>query len=115
MKIKIITICIISILTIYGLTRSSDIFFGAPVSFFVKNESTARIAVVGNAQYSKEIFINGDETMINTQGDFKYEFSPLPGVNIITLETKDTFGNTQKKTHTFVYKNNEQVIKTAQR
>lgn len=114
MKIKIVTICIISILTIYGLARSSDIFFGAKVTFAVKNESTARMAITGNAKYSKEIFINGDETMVNTQGDFKYEFSPLPGVNIVTLVTKDTFGNTQKKTHTFVY-NNMQEIKTAQR
>lgn len=114
MKIKIITISIISFFVIYGFTRASDIFFGSPFSFTMTQESSTRMAVVGNAQYSKQIRINGDETRVSTLGDFKYDFSPLPGLNIVTLETKDIFGNSQEKTYSFVY-NNELGIKTAQK
>jgi hypothetical protein len=114
MKIKIITVSIITFFIVYGLARSSDIFLGSPFHFSLSKESSTRMAIVGNAKFSKHILINGDETMVDTAGDFKYEFSPLPGVNVVTIETKDSFGNYREETHSFVY-NNEQGIKTAQK
>ncbi len=118
MKIKFITLFIICLCIIYGGFKASDIVFGSPVSFSLQKETDTRIAIQGNAKYSKQIFINGDETMITTDGDFKYAFSPTPGINIISIQTKDTFGNSQEKVHSFVYNsfiyNNGQSTKTAQ-
>lgn len=103
------------IFAIYGFFRAHDIFFGSAVTFDVKQASTSRMTMTGVAKHNRELFINGENVSISPTGDFLYDFSPLSGLNIVTIEGKDTFGNVQKKTHTFVYKNNEQFQKTAQR
>jgi hypothetical protein len=118
MKIKSITTFIICLCIVYGVFKASDLLFGSPFHFSIEKESDTRMVVEGNAKYSKEILINGSETMVTTTGDFKYEFSPTPGINTISIQTKDTFGNSQEKVHSFVYDsfiyNNGQSTKTAQ-
>lgn len=114
MKFKVVALSIITVFVAYGFFKSHDIFFGSPVTFSLKKASTSRMVVEGNAQNNREILINGDKTPTNMQGDFVYDFSPLPGLNVVTIETKDSFGNKKEKTYSFVY-NNEQGTKTAQR
>ncbi len=114
MKFKIIALTIITVFVFYGVFKSRDIFFGSPVEFSLEKASTSRMRVEGKAKNSKEILINGDKTYTNMSGDFLYDFSPLPGLNVVTIETKDSFGNRKEKVYSFVY-NNEQGTKTAQR
>ncbi len=114
MKFKIVALTIITVFVVYGFFQSYDIFFGSAVTFDLKKTSTSRMAIEGNAKNNREIFINGDQTYTNMQGDFIYDFSPLPGLNVITVQTQDNFGNKKEKIYSFVY-NNEQGTKTAQR
>ncbi len=114
MKFKVVAFSIIIVFVAYGFFKSHDIFFGSPVHFVLKKASVSRMIVEGNAQYNKEILINGEKTPTNLRGDFLYDFSPLPGLNVVTVTTKDVFGNKKEKIYSFVY-NNEQGTKTAQR
>ena len=114
MKFKIVALSIITVFVAYGFLQSHDIFFGSAVTFNLKKASTSRMVIEGNAKNNREIFINGAQTFTNMQGDFTYDFSPLPGLNVVTVKTEDSFGNRKEKIYSFVY-NNEQGTKTAQR
>ncbi len=114
MKFKIIALTIITVFIFYGAFKSRDIFLGSPVTFSLEKASTSRMRIEGKAKNNREILINGDKTYTNMKGDFLYDFSPLPGLNVITVVIKDSFGNKTEKIYSFVH-TNESGTKTAQR
>jgi hypothetical protein len=114
MKTKNIALFFVIIFVVYGFLKVHDIFFGSKFSYQIKPKSNLRISVVGNAKHSRDLMINGEKTTINLNGDFEYEFIPMNGLNVLTIQNKDSFGKIKEKTYSFVYKNSEHS-KTAQR
>lgn len=90
----------------YGISKGIHIFTGQELKFSI-NKQSALYSISGIFPHAKEVIINGTGLETTEEGSFSYDFSPLDGLNIVTVTGKDSFGNIKQKTFSFIYSNNE--------
>lgn len=105
-----LSILIIGFLT-YGVAKSIHIFRGESVNVSINTSKETLYTLSGIAPHTKSLLVNGTPVSTNLEGDFTYDFSPLPGFNVMTVESTDIFGNNKEKVYSFVYNNaNKSVV-----
>lgn len=112
---KIIKIALLSIfflfIVIYALFRSSDLLFGVKiknVNITDGAKTTESIVhITGNARHAQNLTLNGRAISIDKEGDFDDTIALLLGYNIITIDAKDKFGNTDYKEYRLIYEKPE--------
>ena len=106
---KISIIILIASFTSYGISKGIHIFTGQKLHISMDTTKPLLYSLSGKLPHAEEITVNGT-TMPKTQdGTFTYSFSPLGGLNIVTVNGRDAFGNTKTKTFSFIYNNKEAV------
>jgi hypothetical protein len=108
--LKIIGFTIFSISIIgYAIFSSKNLIFGVKIkNVNIKDGeqvSEKLLKISGNAKNAVDLTLNGQKIWIDPQGDFKESIVLLPGFNIINLEAKDKFGNSDKKNYQLVHPN----------
>ena len=63
------------------------------------------LEVSGNAKNAINVSLNSSEVAIDQSGNFKETIALSPGYNIVTLEAKDKFGNSDENHYKIIYKN----------
>lgn len=90
-----------SLILIYAFFRSYDLVFGVKIkNINILNGETMTASVInisGNAKNAINLVLNGREIPIDKKGDFSEKIALLPGYNIINIEARDKFGNSDKK------------------
>ena len=104
-----LSILIVGFLT-YGASKSLHIFRGENIHISVNTSRDTLYTVSGVAPHTKNLSINGTSVSTDLEGDFLYDFSPLPGFNVLTVESTDIFGNNKEKVYSFVYNNANKSI-----
>ncbi len=89
----------------FGIYRSHDILFGSSLSVETISPSTHTeiTQIKGVAPRAREVMINGRNTPVNIDGSFTSPIALLPGYNILTVNSTNPFGKTQKKTVSIFY------------
>lgn len=89
----------------YGAFRSAHVFLGEKIEATLSTISKDRYQLEGTLAHPKDITINGTNVPTDLDGKFTYEFSPLPGFNVVTIQTEDKFKNNKTKVYSFIYNN----------
>ncbi len=71
---------------------------GGGIRYFSYATTTALVLVSGRVINANMLFINGAETPQNLVGNFSESLLLAPGYNIMSVEAKDRYGRTVKKT-----------------
>lgn len=95
--IRILTITLVIIIFIYAVIEARGVFFGPKISLFSPIEgstiSTPIIKLEGESVRTKELTVNGNKILIDTQGKFSVNLVMAPGYNIITIVATDARGS----------------------
>lgn len=92
---------------VYGGARTKELFFGSPlkVSETTQTESSSPIIKIeGTSKHAKEVLVNGHPLSIELSGNFSDTLALVPGYNIITVKSTDSFGRTKEKSFSTYYK-----------
>ncbi len=104
-----LSILIVGFLT-YGVSKGIHVFRGETVDITINTSKDTLYTISGVAPHTKSLLINGTPVSTNLEGDFLYDFSPLPGFNVLTVASTDIFGNNKEKVYSFVYNNANKSI-----
>jgi len=95
------------LIIIYALNRSQNLILGVKIKNVNLKDGMSFteniIEITGNAKNAIYLTLNNREININSAGDFREDFSLLPGYNIITIEAKDKFQKTDLKNYQLMY------------
>jgi hypothetical protein len=104
--VKIVTILLVIIISIYAAIEARGLFFGPKINLFSPiNGSTVSspiILVEGESVRTKELTVNGNKIFIDTSGKFSVNLVMAPGYNIITIVATDARG-AQHTTTSHIY------------
>lgn len=103
-----IAIAAILVIVGYGAWRAKDLALGPRLEVLSPATGTlsgdALIEIRGTAKNISYLTLNGDKIFTDEAGNWKEEVLLSYGYNIMTLEAKDRFGRTEKKTLELIYK-----------
>lgn len=112
LKMVFLLIFLLFIIT-YIFFRSKDLVLGVKIKDVNINGLPALeeikitnniVKITGNAKYAINLTLDGRVISINQKGDFDETIVMLSGYNIISLEAKDQFGNSDEKNYKLMYK-----------
>ena len=97
----------------YALFISKDLIFGVKI----KNVNIVDgmkvvnnvIKITGNAKNAVKLTLNNREISIDQKGNFDETIALLSGYNIISIEAKDEFGNSDEKDYKLIYQKNSEI------
>jgi hypothetical protein len=94
------SIAFLAVLVLYTVYQGHDVFFGSKLSLapIVKNTEGDLITLSGFAPHAKHITIDGRETAVDASGTFTEKVALLPGYNVISVTSKNPFGNVKTET-----------------
>ncbi len=106
LKIVSLSVFLIFIVT-YTFFRSRDLIFGVKIKD-VNIMDGAKVTdsvqkITGNARNAVNLTINDRIISIDQEGNFNETIVLLSGYNIISIEAKDEFGNTDQKDYKLIY------------
>lgn len=85
----------------YAFFSSYDLVFGVKIKDIniINGEkiTASVINVNGNAKNAVNLILNGREISIDKKGNFNESIALFSGYNIISIEAKDKFGNSDEK------------------
>ena len=91
----------------YALFISKDLIFGVKIKNvnMVDGMKVANnvIKITGNAKNAVKLTLNNREISIDQKGNFDETIALLSGYNIISIEAKDEFGNSDEKDYKLIY------------
>lgn len=100
-----------AIIAIFAYEKMCFIIKGVEIIADIKqNNNSSLVEIIGNAKNAIHLTLNGREIFIDREGDFKEAVSLPFGLNIITLNAEDKFGNLSEKKFQFVYKEGAEAI-----
>jgi hypothetical protein len=107
--IKIIAIFfIIAFLGVYFVRQSKFYLFGPQINIkYPENGTTLNsslITVSGEVFNAVSLFVNGNQVLSDTFGDFETDLLLADGYNIISFEAKDKFGRVEAESLELVLK-----------
>lgn len=93
-------IALLAVLAFYGIYQGRSILFGGSLSLAPLESKTESpiVDLKGVALHSKAIIINGRDASIDASGNFSESIALLPGLNVITVSSVDSFGKTKSET-----------------
>jgi len=96
-----------TVIAIFAYMKINFIMKGVQIDAKISYDDSSPIAkIVGKAPNAIHLFLNGREIFIDKDGSFSETIILLPGLGVISLDAKDKFGNTAKKTFQVMYKEN---------
>lgn len=101
---KLITIggglAFLIVLVSYSMYQGRNILFGShfTVTPIEQNTDAAVLSLKGTADHAKQITINGRTAPLDATGTFGESVALLPGLNVITVASVDSFGKTKSET-----------------
>jgi hypothetical protein len=93
----------------FAYMKMDFILHGVTIKATVARTDSSIAEIKGNAQNAVYLSLNGQEIFIDKNGEFSQPVALLPGLEVITLDAADKFGNVAEKEFTVVYKDNSQV------
>jgi len=85
-----------SYFVIEDFVRGPRIVIGSPQTGF--STTTPVIAIVGRGIHTNNLTINGSQTAVDLEGNFRSQLILAPGYNIIKVTAKDNYERTVEKT-----------------
>jgi hypothetical protein len=88
------------VLVFYSIYQGRNLLFGAHLSVAPITQSTddSVLTVSGIAGRTKQLTINGRPAPLDASGTFSESVALLPGLNVITVASTDSFGKTKNQT-----------------
>ncbi len=101
---KILTIggglAFLVVLVSFGLYQGRNLIFGSHLTVTPIQNSTADsiLNLSGVGEHAKEVTINGRTALMDASGTFSESVALLPGLNVITVSSTNSFGKTKSET-----------------
>ncbi len=88
------------VLVSYSLYQGRSVLFGSPLSVapIEYNTDAPVLSLSGIAGHAREITINGRPAPLDATGTFSESIALLPGLNVITVASTDSFGKSKSET-----------------
>lgn len=102
-----ITSCVMLFIVIgfFAYSKMAFIWKGVQIEANLERSSTSPLAHInGKAKHATLITLNGREIFIEKDGSFSEPIVLIPGFSVISINTKDKFGNNKEKKFELVYK-----------
>ncbi|KKP85929.1 hypothetical protein A3B84_01815 [Candidatus Nomurabacteria bacterium RIFCSPHIGHO2_02_FULL_35_13] len=108
---KILKISLLSafllFIVVYAFFRSKDLVLGVKIKDVNIIDGIRVIdnivKITGNAKNAVNLSLNDRLISIDQKGNFNETIALLPGYNIINIEAKDEFGNSDEKNYKLIY------------
>src|SRR5580704_6555424 len=102
---RVLIIAAILLVVGYGLFEARKLLEGPEITIQSPTDGTATsssiVTIVGNAQNIAFLTINDGPAYTDEAGRFVYQFSPPPGLAVVTVAAVDRFGRKTSKSITF--------------
>lgn len=103
------------VLLTYGYFRGYTLIHGGSLTVDGihdgENTGTNFVVLTGSATHAKELLINGRTVSTDENGKFTDPLILLPGYNVITVLSKDTFGHTSEMVlHSYYEPHNTETV-----
>jgi hypothetical protein len=99
-RVVLVGLCVL--LLGYGIFEARRLIQGPTITIESPAQgsaiSTSALTVVGFARNISFLTINNKPAFTDESGRFTFTFSPPPGYNTVTVEAKDRFGRSARKT-----------------
>ncbi len=88
------------VLVSYGLFQGRNVLFGSSLSVapISSNIDSPVLNLSGSADHARALTINGRTAPLDASGSFSESVALLPGLNVITVASTDSFGKTKSET-----------------
>ncbi len=106
--IKIISLsALFLVIIVYAFFRSYDLLFGVKI----KNVNLADGAkmennilnITGNAKNAVHLLLDGREVSVDQDGNWNETIALLSGYNVVSVEAKDKFGESDEKIYKLIF------------
>jgi hypothetical protein len=89
---------------LFAYSKTSFLMKGVSLDARIEeSHSSSLVEVKGRARGATYVTLNGREIFIDKEGLFNESLILLPGLSVVTLESKDKFGKTSLKKFEIVY------------
>lgn len=94
-------------IVIFTFFQSKDLIFGVKIKEVNITDGMKVtdniVKITGNAKNAIKLTLNDREISIDQKGNFNETIALLSGYNIISIEAKDEFGNSDEKNYKLIY------------
>lgn len=100
-------VLLFSFIGVFAYMKTSFLFRGVQIEATINHDGNSSLAIIkGKAMHATHITLNGREIFIDKDGSFSEPIILMPGFSVITIDTRDKFGENKEKKFQLVYKEN---------